>query len=277
MKTMKRLLALLLALALVFSLAACALPGRDDEDDDEEISTRRSRRGKETDEDEPASGKTGRERKKAAEEDTPEPTPEPAPEPTPEPTPEPAVEAPMPDFEAYGLDKNLIGPDRSYDYITITNGDPTQTTVGKLTVVGYKIFEGDEELPPLEGYEWRVVGVQIVFSDDAAWENGMRVGPCIEDYYNIVLHDDSSVTRDDGFTASTILWQGRTWEMIRLVEDEFTPWEDHACAYRFIAAFRVPVGYDGCVVGFYNRAREWGEGEYIYDVADGNTLFFRLK
>ena len=75
----KKLLALLLALAMVFALAACGGSAGTAGKEEETVAKRHASRGEET----PA-----RETEAPAEE-TPEPTPELTPEPTPEPTPDP--------------------------------------------------------------------------------------------------------------------------------------------------------------------------------------------
>lgn len=75
MSMMKKILALLLALSMVFALAACGGNAGPAEKEEETVSQRHASRGEEA----PA--------EKA--EETPEPTPEPEPEPTPEPTPSP--------------------------------------------------------------------------------------------------------------------------------------------------------------------------------------------
>ena len=41
-------------------------------------------------------------------------------------------------------------------------------------------------------------------------------------------------------------------------------------------AVMVPKGYDGCVLGLYDRTLEWRDGMYFYDVADDNSLLFRF-
>lgn len=39
----------------------------------------------------------------------------------------------------------------------------------------------------------------------------------------------------------------------------------------------MPDGYDGTVVGFWCRTSDnWPEGAYIYDIADENTIFYRI-
>jgi len=40
--------------------------------------------------------------------------------------------------------------------------------------------------------------------------------------------------------------------------------------------YLVPKGYDGCVYGMRNSQIEWGEGQYIFDLDNSDTLFFRF-
>ena len=43
-----------------------------------------------------------------------------------------------------------------------------------------------------------------------------------------------------------------------------------------ITQARTPIGYDGYVQGLYDKKTSWEDGMNIYDVADDNTLFFRM-
>ena len=47
------------------------------------------------------------------------------------------------------------------------------------------------------------------------------------------------------------------------------------CEYTWYA--RVPKGYDGVVVVFYNAGLEWKDGQYIYEVLDKDALLFRAE
>ena len=90
MKNMKKMLALLLAMAMMLTLAACGGTNAKNEDKDEALVQRHTSRGEET----PA--KETEAPTEATSKPTAAPTPEPTPEPTPAPTPEPTAE-PTPD------------------------------------------------------------------------------------------------------------------------------------------------------------------------------------
>ena len=131
-----------------------------------------------------------------------------------------------PDFEAHGLSCGMeLG--ETYDYVTVCYMDSSKTTVGKAAITNYEVvpaIENYEAAPGMiwnfeerEGYEWRVVTAQILFDDDNAWNYGMSVGTCNEDYYDIEYHDDTTVyddaDHDYGSDATFQLnYKGETYE-----------------------------------------------------------------
>lgn len=54
-------------------------------------------------------------------------------------------------------------------------------------------------------------------------------------------------------------------------------WKNDILTVRYRIDYRVPEGYDGTIVAVRDGRREWKDGEYIYDVADENTVFYRLS
>ena len=183
-------------------------------------------------------------------------------------------------FEEHGLKINVLKLDTEYDYVTICSADASKKTVGKLSVSDYRVFAGDEKHPALEGYEWHAVTVSIRFSDENAWRYGMGVKTCQENYYDISGWDESSTRLEkERMIQYTCNFNGVEYTEC-LYDDScmmnFSEWVNKECVCTFERYFRVPVGFDGAVIGIYNYAIEWGEGQYIYDIADENTLFFRL-
>lgn len=147
-------------------------------------------------------------------------------------------------------------------------------------ISNYRVFAGDENHPALEGYEWHAVTVTVRYYDENAWNYGARLQTCRENYYDIVGWDESSVhLEDEKMFQYTCNLSGMDYT--ECLYDEgceyvWSEWVNKECTCTFERYLRVPVGYNGAVLGFHNAGREWGDGEYIFDVADENTLFFRL-
>jgi len=201
-----------------------------------------------------------------------------------------------PDFVTYKLDdERMMQLGETYDYNTVTRDDPDMPTVAKATVDSYEIIPSAEDydtgldtawnLEAKEGYEWRVVKMSVVFGDEAAQANGMKWYICRENYYDIVGHDDSATTIEDADAAKEAIktfminYNGEEYECACYGIDSLKGWDLTTRTNTLIIcnAIQVPVGYDGFVVGLMNSATaKWDEGVHIYDLADADTLFFRL-
>ena len=203
------------------------------------------------------------------------------------------------DFEKEGFACTLeVGVPAAYT--TSCYEAPSVKTTGQVTITDYKILnpETDAEeiaalearigtaLEPLEGYEWRVVYSEALYSDANAYSYGMMTGSCHEDYYDIKLHDDTIIYGSDELKDGTLAgtysanWNGEQFDQCLSIGNAYWGgWVNGTNTYYSCTAFRVPVGYDGTVVGFYDYSVAWEDGMYITDVqaAGGNALFFRLK
>lgn len=183
-------------------------------------------------------------------------------------------------FVEHNMAINVTELDTEYDYVTACYSDETKQTVGKLMISNYRVFEGDETHPALEGYEWHAVSVTIRFNDENAWNYGMSVNTCRENYYDVVGWDESqSHLEEEKLFKYTVNFNGVDYTEC-LYDDSckmtFSEWVNKECTVTFDRYIRVPVGYDGIVLGFYDSAIEWGDGQHIFDITDENTLFFRL-
>lgn len=186
------------------------------------------------------------------------------------------------DFEAHGLRVNTIDIGAGYSYITSCYKDPEAKTVGQLEFNYYKIFDGDETHPALKGYEWHYVSGSLRFSDENARNYSPRSACLLDNYYDIEGMDNSQVDLGDGTEQFTVNFNGVDYPECLFTtgsENVFPKswWKNGLYTVTFERYVRVPVGYDGMVVGFRDSGIEWGEGQRIYDIADRNTLFFRLN
>lgn len=193
------------------------------------------------------------------------------------------------DFEKYNLTEHMVELDKEYDYITLCYENPAYTTVGKVIFSNYRTFVSDETHEAKEGYEWKTVDYTLFFGDDNAWEYGISPGFCFENYYDIIKSDDTLATDDNGIEHFTVNWNGVDYtECCRIFDvSGWSDWTDntdsaygdweHVIVYKESCAVLVPIGYDGIVLGERNRAVEWGEGQYVFDIDNTDTLFFRMN
>lgn len=180
-----------------------------------------------------------------------------------------------PAFVEHNVKGQFMELGKTYDYVTSCWKDKNVETVGRATITDYQTFASDDTHEAKEGYEWKTVELQIVFSDDNAWNYGIDVEDCDIDYYDIVGHDESSVDDENG-TSFTASWNGQNYTECRLISNgSFSGWEDQTDILTINKEFLIPVGYDGILVGIYDASMREG-GQYIYDVANDDTLFFCL-
>ena len=181
-----------------------------------------------------------------------------------------------PDFVTYGIAADLVVGEH-YALETNCYDDPAFRTVADVSVVDYNIFEADDTHEAKDGYEWRVATFQLVFSDENAWNYGYYYSYCMEDYYDIRLHDDTATHDDDGNATYTVNYHGEDKEVFCRKDMLYQGWDDQVATCTFLVSYRVPVGYDGCVFGVMDKAIEYPEDGYIFDVYDpASFLPFRF-
>lgn len=185
------------------------------------------------------------------------------------------------DFEAHGLRVNNIYRGTGYSYVTSCSKDPEAKTVGQLEFNYYNIFDGDETHPALKGYEWHYVSGSLRFSDENAWNYGVKLHWLMDNYYDIEGMDNSQIDFDDGSSQFTVNFNGVDYSecLFPGVNSVLVKswWENGVLTDKFELYVRVPVGYDGMVFGFSDSGIELDEDWRIYDIADRNTLLFRLN
>ncbi len=189
-----------------------------------------------------------------------------------------------PDFVAHGLEKHLIEEGKTYDYRTVCYKDKSRFTVGSASLVSYQSFEKTTtledgiELPARDGYVWLVATFEVWFNDQNAQDYGITTAHTLEDYYDVCGHDDTlRYNAETGIERFDIVWKGKTYEGLLVDEGWFGEWTAEGCLYVVTFYARVPEGYDGMVVGLRNAGVDWYEGQYIFDLDNSDTLFFRMS
>lgn len=172
-----------------------------------------------------------------------------------------------------------------YPYTTATHADRTIPTVAEAMVTSYEIFESAEGFPPKEGYEWRVVKMQIRYFDDNTVNYGCSIAPIFDDYYNSQLYNDTSdlleATEEYHIYDGTVIYNGKQMETYCYwYYDQWADWFcpdgvhlELKCYEQW--AFLVPVGYDGCMAGLADSRFDWYEGTCLTDYDPAQFLLFR--
>lgn len=194
------------------------------------------------------------------------------------------------DFEKYNVTENFVELDKEYNCVVACNDDSSRTTNAKIIFSDYQTFtsgtpetSGDillniEELPQVSDYEYKSVYVTVKFSDENAIKYGASVTFNFEDYYDVVGTAESSKNMDDGWSQWTANWNGTDYT--ECIAGSFYGWNtnsDDTYSFNAVYIVRMPVGYDGCVLVFRNGQVEYGDDQYIYDIDNADTVFFRFE
>ncbi|MCL2060524.1 MAG: hypothetical protein FWH01_15985 [Oscillospiraceae bacterium] len=186
-------------------------------------------------------------------------------------------------FLSHGFTLSELGI--AHPYITGTYADTSVPTKGRVTVSDFHVIEGDEDREAKEGFEWQVFRVLYEFDDDNARRDGMWwavMWPC---YYEFSL--DKDLYLDDRVHTYTINFYGEDYLLDN--EEDFvqdvlqSEWIAGKYVRDEINAIRVPVGYDGTVLVFYNtgnhpasRTGDLSEPALRSELIDNDTVFIRL-
>lgn len=187
------------------------------------------------------------------------------------------------DLELHNISPNLeLG--KEVDYKTACKIDTTQTTVGKLKISEQNIYKfGDalpnENLQPLEEYEWIEVKAETVFADQNAMDYGVNRASCVSNYYDLEYYELRVAEAENGFTKFSVKVGDKAYNdclYIKTIDNQ--GWNtdlQSICNYTWY--LRVPVGYDGMVIVFFNGGLDWQDGQYIYEVLDTDARVYRVR
>lgn len=183
-----------------------------------------------------------------------------------------------PAFEEHNVKGQFMEQGKTYDYVTCCYDNTDYKTIGQATITDYQTFASDDTHEAKEGYEWKTMEVQIAFSDDNACTYGMQIMDAGDDYYDIIGYDNSFEQDDNGICTFTVNYNGQDYtECTVSVKAGFTDWKNDTKTWIANYESLLPVGYDGSVIAFRDASISWEDGQYIFDVANDDTLFFRLN
>lgn len=172
-----------------------------------------------------------------------------------------------------------------YPHTTTTSENNAVATTAEAIVTSYEVFESAPDYPPKEGYEWRIVKMQVRYYDEIAEEYGCDITPIMDDYYNTRLYNDTTEvladTEDYDLLRSTVLWGGEEKEVYLQWHginwgDWYANERNHVEIICYLQwDFLVPVGYDGSIAGLQDARLDWPEGTYITDYDPERLVLFR--
>jgi len=180
-----------------------------------------------------------------------------------------------PDFVTHEI--SLAEQGQTYDCTMMCQDKAEATTVTHVTVSDYRTFDADDTHPAKEGYEYRQAAFTILCDDDNANAYGVVYGTSVENYYDILSLDDSSVHNEDGTTTFTVNIDGREQECLYMEETSWEAWVGRSITGHCTLTVQVPVGYDGVVVGVRDNAIQYEDGLHLYDIYQPTSfVLFRL-
>ena len=158
-------------------------------------------------------------------------------------------------------------------YHTVTDLGTTITCYAKVSE--YRVFAEDDVMPGFDGYEWRVMTIDVTCPTDV---DSNRLQYFLDsNYYNIKQHEDSRYKDDDGIWRFQAEWKGQTID--------YTYWyrmeNQTESGFRLVVTAQVPTGFDGLVVGLVNAAlsekADGGMYLYQYYTSTDDFALFRMK
>ena len=173
-----------------------------------------------------------------------------------------------------------LGQDVPFSTVTLTPGIYTDGTVSFTVTEMISTYNGTP-LPEKEGYGWYSIRAEFLANDINTLTYGYSAGCCYGDYYTPEKHDapTGTVPITETVTANqyTVNWLGEEYPECL---DFFTFDKGIVTADggRLTADYyvRVPVGYDGIVIGFFNNEDAMNQTTALLaECAEKPGVFFR--
>lgn len=193
-------------------------------------------------------------------------------------------------FEEYGIECNVTAWTQ-YEYKNPAPENPNKIVTGQYCFFGEDGLPADGTLEELEGYEWKRVWIESLVPESEMQYGGLTWASFLCDYYKEMTEDGQNLDHGEYATYS-VNWQGIEYseclarlklvQNVRHVFDERMNTE--VWSYITEWAVRVPVGYDGLVVGVYQMTPEkqdWWDNHpeeiCARTIFDDESLVYRLK
>ena len=215
------------------------------------------------------------------------------------------------DFDKYGLEINMFEnryytekTENSSTYyhrdpfwpIFAHSDKPGATIAGETYLCNYRILDSDHNHRPVEGYEWKAIDIEIMFTGEDVKKYGVTIDNIrIEDYYNIDKFDNSDFDLtgteweylSETAQGHMVNYNGVDCPVIFSFENnKFSGWRkryvetengrEEIPEIEFTASIYVclPIGYDGIVFGFSTPTT--ATESHIYELQDENLMLMRF-
>lgn len=188
-----------------------------------------------------------------------------------------------PDYEAFDCGVEV----KSGDTVDVKAGlfDSDDFVDAKVTLIDCGLIDDSAgkyltKLGTPDGYEWHKAMRVYEAQNDS--EYYLDLGFNNEDYYDVKLHDDTmnytEIKENAYYGEYTVNVDGIDYpECVQLFVFTYDKAADGSEIDTISSYTRIPIGYDGAVVGAYSKDVKWGDGQYVTDVAaDGDFYYIRL-
>lgn len=180
-----------------------------------------------------------------------------------------------PDFVTHGMEcRAELGV--AYPYTTYCTDNPEYQTTGTFTISDYAVFTSDETHAMQEGFVWQAVTLSYFFNDDNAWNYGASMTVSTSDYYDVGQPESAN---ENGYSTVTVNYHGQNYECW-VDAQKSGGWNRDKKELTWVVRlyFCVPEGYDGVVVGAYDKLNDYTdkENQHLYDIYNENCLFYRM-
>lgn len=159
-------------------------------------------------------------------------------------------------------------PNVDYELSTPCKNSDLMTS-GKVRFENYRIVDSDKTHEAKEGYEWRIVNIHYIFSDENAHVYGYTFGSNNLDYYT----DRFETQKKDGNSISIVHYNGEKYAVDFRYAELANSWEDDSANIILEVAVNVPKDYDGVIVTANKPGKRINNVE---DLKEINAHFFRL-
>ena len=172
-----------------------------------------------------------------------------------------------PDFVVYGLD-HFVSLYETAAFPTVCYEDASREITGYFTVTEY------ETQPYGEGQEQKHIRFELSFYGSDAREWGPSFAWIYDDYYDSKLMNDTVESLGERSYGYQVDWNGERQSVQFSYNISTTGWVEDSLRYLYDLYYIVPAGYDGIVIGAI-MPQEDAPSDYIYDYATPDTPFFR--
>lgn len=187
-------------------------------------------------------------------------------------------------FEKTGLIDRLVDHSESREMVQTCLNDASKQAIVTVSVDDYRTIQSDETHEAADGYEWKILTLNMNIADENVWDYGIRLhyfwGDCF--YKDSGYVDTEGSIFDENGKPTSITWEGVNYEESRIaVSESLSDWtvnEEgiHCADFTIIVSVRMPQGFDGFIFGLEDDVWEWTEGCLLDEVVTDNTLLYRL-